>query len=91
MPDAQKYPCPCCGYYTLPKEPPGTYDICQVCRWEDDPVQFKRPTLRGGANRPSLEEARQNFRFHGWASEHLKEYARPPRSDEYPPPRNGTG
>ena len=28
---ATRYACPCCGYLTLPEEPPGTFDICPVC------------------------------------------------------------
>ncbi len=49
-----KYTCPCCGYRTLDEEPPGTYDICEICFWEDDPVQFVDPDYEGGANTPSL-------------------------------------
>ena len=80
-----RYPCPCCGYYTLEEKPPGTHNICPVCYWEDDNVQFKDPSLRGGANGVSLEEARGNFRDFGWAKERSKEYVRAPREDEYPP------
>ncbi len=31
MPPPARFPCPCCGFLTLPEEPPGTYDICPVC------------------------------------------------------------
>ncbi|MEH7657210.1 CPCC family cysteine-rich protein, partial [Bacillus velezensis] len=34
-----KYTCPCCGYRTIEEEPPGTYEICNICYWEDDEVQ----------------------------------------------------
>lgn len=37
-----KYTCPCCGYRTL-EEPPGTFDICEICFWEDDGVHFDDP------------------------------------------------
>ena len=49
-----KAPCPCCGYMSLPK--PHSYEICEVCFWED-----------GGAepNRMELEEAQENFRLYG--------------------------
>ncbi|MGW7410740.1 CPCC family cysteine-rich protein, partial [Streptomyces sp. NPDC054833] len=30
------YPCPCCGYLVL-EDGPGWYEICRICRWEDDP------------------------------------------------------
>ena len=55
-----KYTCPCCGYKTLDEEPPGTYDICAICFWEDDPVQFDDPDYEGGANRLSLKTAQKN-------------------------------
>jgi hypothetical protein len=55
------YPCPCCGQKTLDEEQPGTYDICSICFWEDDPVQFDKPDYEGGANHVSLNQARRNF------------------------------
>lgn len=56
-----KYTCPCCGYKTLEEEPPGTHDICPICFWEDDWVQFDEPDYEGGANNVSLREAQKNF------------------------------
>jgi len=50
------YPCPCCGFETF-SEPPGSYEICVVCGWEDDLVQLMHPSMGGGANRKSLLEA----------------------------------
>jgi Cysteine-rich CPCC len=55
------YPCPCCGFITLEEEPPGTYEICRMCGWEDDPVQANDPGYRGGANGDSLREHRAAF------------------------------
>ncbi len=57
------WPCPCCLYLTIEENspPPGTYFICPVCGWEDDPVQFADPTYRGGANDDSLDEVRADF------------------------------
>ena len=37
--------------------------ICDVCRWEDDPVQFDDRDFEGGANGPSLNQAREFFRW----------------------------
>jgi hypothetical protein len=37
------YPCPGCGFFTLGEKAPGTYDICRLCGWEDNPVQFDNP------------------------------------------------
>lgn len=41
---------------------PGTYEICPVCGWEDDPVQRDDPEYRGGANTLSLHDARADWR-----------------------------
>ena len=81
----KRYPCPCCGYYTLARKPPGTYELCPVCYREDDGVQFEDPTYAGGANEPSLEQARKNslaFRANSWQE---RDSVRPPREDEGPP------
>ena len=55
-----RFPCPCCGHVVF-NETPGSYEICPVCFWEDDLVQLRWPDFAGGANRPSLIEAQQNF------------------------------
>jgi hypothetical protein len=55
---ALRYPCPCCGYLTY-SEPPGSYEICSVCGWEDDLSQLRFATAGGGANDRSLLEAQQ--------------------------------
>ena len=81
----RRYPCRCCGYYTLDEEPVGSYEICPVCFWEDDPVQDRDPEFAGGANEPSLNEARRNFRELGACEARLLPYVRPPRQDELPP------
>ena len=57
-----KFICPCCGQKTMDEKPPGTYQICPVCGWEDDAVQFRDPDYRGGANMCSLNEARAKYR-----------------------------
>jgi hypothetical protein len=67
------YKCPCCGYKTLDKEAPGTDEICNVCFWHDDYVQFQDPDYEGGANRVSLNEAKQNFIKFGVCDERLLE------------------
>ncbi|HET8626458.1 MAG TPA: CPCC family cysteine-rich protein [Thermomicrobiales bacterium] len=81
----EKFACPCCGFLTLPREPPGTYGTCLVCGWEDDLVQFRDPDYRGGANKVSLNEARQNYAAIGASEERLKQLLRPPREEEIPP------
>ena len=53
-----KWPCPVCGYDSL-GEPPGSFGICSVCGWEDDPVQIKHPRMQGGANGGSIFDYQQ--------------------------------
>jgi hypothetical protein len=78
-------PCPCCGFYTLSQEPPCSYEICPVCFWEGDGVQFDDPDYAGGANRVSLNEARRRFRATGMSEPGFASHVRSPRPDEYPP------
>jgi hypothetical protein len=33
---AARFHCPCCRYPTLSEQPPGTFEICGICDWEDD-------------------------------------------------------
>jgi hypothetical protein len=76
------FPCPCCGYPTLSEEPPGTFDICPICFWEDDRVQFRDPSYRGGANTVSLNEARANFETMGVADPESRDHVRSPTDEE---------
>lgn len=78
----KKYTCPCCGYKTLDEEPPGTYEICAICYWEDDPVQFDDPDYEGGANRPSLKTAQKNYRDFGACEKRFQEHVRKPNVDD---------
>lgn len=39
--------------------PPGTYEICDVCGWEDDHVQLRHPLMGGGANKQSLAQSQE--------------------------------
>lgn len=48
--------CPCCGKATV-----SEYDICPVCNWENDPIQFEHPGIRG-ANKMTLAEAKEAYR-----------------------------
>jgi hypothetical protein len=75
------YPCPCCGYLVLP-EPPGSYDICPICFWEDDISQLRFVDLGGGANRPSLIEAQKNYETFGCSERRFHANVRPPTADE---------
>ncbi len=57
--DKQTYPCPSCGFLVF-GEPPGSYEICDLCGWEDDHVQLRHPGMKGGANGGSLKEYQQD-------------------------------
>jgi cold shock CspA family protein len=52
-PDA--FRCPVCGAEVDGE--PRAYEICDVCGWEDDPVQYDDPSSLG-ANAESLNNAR---------------------------------
>lgn len=76
--------CPCCGFLTLSEPPPGTFEICPVCYWEDDDVQFNDPNYTGGANQDSLNQARQNFKKFGTSSMKYFGEVRKPYPNEVP-------
>ena len=59
------FDCPCCQNATLTEPPPGTFEICEICGWEDDHVQYQDPSFAGGANRMSLEVARAQYKSGG--------------------------
>ncbi len=48
--------CPCCG-----KTRVAPFEICDICGWQNDTVQRRYPTVGGGANKMSLQEARQAY------------------------------
>ena len=53
------HPCPVCGkvYFWTPEE----FDICPVCGWEDDHLQYIKPCYPGGANILSVRQAQLEF------------------------------
>lgn len=57
----EHFNCPCCGYPTLTSS--GDFEICFLCRWEDDGQNdFEADLVAGGPNKDySLSEARKNF------------------------------
>ncbi len=79
-----RYPCPCCDSLTLLEPPSGTYATCPVCWWEDDGIQFRDLDYRGGANQPSLREARASVEGCGVSAPRFLEHARPPLPGETP-------
>ncbi|SHN94126.1 hypothetical protein BCLUESOX_1652 [bacterium endosymbiont of Bathymodiolus sp. 5 South] len=78
------YPCQCCGYLTLGENTRDTYEICDVCFWEDDVVQNYDPNFSGGANDPSLNDAKNNYIKYKVADKKNKKFVRNPYSHEIP-------
>ncbi|WP_221392974.1 CPCC family cysteine-rich protein [Dyadobacter sp. NIV53] len=78
----EKYTCPCCGYKTFIEIPNGHYDICEVCFWEDDPIQADDPNYEGGANRVSLKQGQKNFAEFGACELEMIKNVRKPFKDE---------
>lgn len=56
--DPHAFRCACCGERTLAEEPFGSGERCVACDWTQDDDQEADPHLAGGANAPSLVEAR---------------------------------
>lgn len=52
-----RHACPCCRMLTLAARPTGTFEICPMCRWEDDNLKYHDVDYAGGANRVSLRRA----------------------------------
>lgn len=78
----KKYHCPSCGYDTMSEEPPGTFEICSICFWEDDNVQFNDIYYFGGANKISLVEGQKNFEEFGASKRDMIEYVRKPNNND---------
>jgi hypothetical protein len=80
--DGSKYPCPCCGYKTLPER--GGFDICPVCFWEDDGQDdHDAEVVRGGPNYSlSLTQARANFQAIGACEERCLPHVRAVKEKE---------
>ena len=82
LPFKKKYYCPCCGYDTLRSKPPGTFEICEICFWEDDNIQYEDPKYKGGANKISLLNARSNFELFGAMSKEFIPQTREPKESD---------
>ena len=79
--DEDRFPCPCCGHQVY-SEGPGSYDICPLCFWEDDPVQLRWPNWTGGANHPSLIDAQASVAVHGAIEPRFVSNIRSPHDNE---------
>jgi len=78
------FPCPCCGHVVF--EESLCWEICPICFWEDDPVQVADPWFEGGANKPSLIQAQQNYKSFGAMERRFTSNVRKPtKSDRKDP------
>ena len=51
--------CPVCQKFEFPFK--GSFYSCEVCGWEDDPVQLRNPDEECCANQMSLNQAREAY------------------------------
>jgi hypothetical protein len=72
-PEGRRAPCPCCGELTFRRGARHSYEMCEVCWWEDDGSQYQDPDLPGGANRVSLREAQQIYKRYGVCERQIRE------------------
>ena len=49
--------CPICGQYDFTYE----FEVCPVCKWEHDIVQEEDTDYKGGANKMSVNQAREAY------------------------------
>lgn len=52
--------CPVCGQFQFGED--DNFEICEICGWEDDSLQRDEPDFAGGANKMSLNQARQAWK-----------------------------
>ena len=76
------FACPCCDYLTI--QDVRRHEICPVCYWEDDPIQFEDRAYMGGANEVSLQEAKINYRKYGASMKEYVRFVRQPKQEEFP-------
>ncbi|NLB61148.1 MAG: hypothetical protein GX802_01790 [Clostridiales bacterium] len=55
-----KHFCPVCGQYEFESE--ASFDICPVCKWQDDWLQIVDPDEKYCANQMSLNEAKKAYK-----------------------------
>ena len=80
--EERKFKCPCCGYFTYSEKPNNTFQLCEVCFWEDDGIQFNDPLYEDGANKVNLEQARRNFKEFGASERIFLDNVREPFEEE---------
>ena len=59
MENLKNIKCPVCGKYIFKEE--NDFDICDVCGWENDGIQYRDRNFAGGANELCVNEARIEY------------------------------
>ena len=78
------YPCPCCGYLTLPvPEEEAIAYICPVCFWENDVFIKSNDEPSDENHGMTLNQGRSNYKLFGACSKKMLAHVRQPRADEY--------
>ena len=81
----ERYPCPCCGYLTLPapKEHAIAY-ICPVCYWENDAFIVSDNEPSDENHGMTLKAGRDNYKAFGACSKDMLIHVRKPKPEEFP-------
>ncbi len=77
-----KHKCVCCGNLTIDDPDTIGYEICPVCFLENDQMQNENHDHKGGANRISLNEARENYKKYGACDKESLPFVRKPYENE---------
>ncbi len=84
-PEPGKFPCPCCGYKTLPvPEKDAVAYICPVCLWENDVFDPGEDQPSDENHGMTLRQGRETFRRLGAVRKDLVGYVRRPLPEEIP-------
>jgi hypothetical protein len=78
------WPCPCCGFITIPNEGNALAYICPICLWEIDLFIQREDEASDQNHGLTLNEAKKNYRQFGAILPKLKKYCREPKKYEHP-------
>ena len=80
-----RYPCPCCGYLTLPapREEAIAF-ICPVCFWENDVFTHSDDEPSDENHGMTLKQGREAYRTFGAVQERFRPLVRAPEAEEMP-------
>lgn len=59
----EKHLCPVCRCFEFEKR--LSFEICEICGWQDDILDENDPDAITGANSVELEEAKRQYKLYG--------------------------